>query len=110
MLKEELVVRRARKKTNPALKYISEKVITSQTLPLIFVISIIGIMFVLIRMKGVEQDYKYNEIAKRIKVQKIQNKELKAKRARELSVKRLKSYAKKFKLNEPDEKRVIIIP
>ena len=79
-------------------------------MPLIFVVSILGIMFVLIRMKGVEQDYKYNELAKRLKVQKIQNKELKAKLARELSVKKLKAYAKKFKLNEPDEKRVIIIP
>jgi|TARA_Y100000748_G_C15474188_1_gene480057 hypothetical protein len=61
-------------------------------------------------MKGIEQDYQYNDIAKRIKVQKIQNKELKAKRARELSVKRLKAYAKKYNLNEPDEKRIIIIP
>lgn len=84
--------------------------ITSQTLPLIFVVSILGIMFVLIRMKGIEQDYKYNEIAKRINVQVIQNKELKAKKARELSVKQLKAYANKFELNEPDEKRIIIIP
>ena len=104
------MVRRTRKKQNPFLKYISDKVFTSQTLPLIFVVSILGIMFVLIRMKGIEQDYKYNEIAKRINVQKIQNKELKAKRARELSVKKLKAYAKKYDLNEPDEKRVIIIP
>ena len=61
-------------------------------------------------MKGIEQDYKYNEIAKRINIQKIQNKELKAKRARELSVKKLKSYAVKFNLEEPSEKKVIIIP
>ncbi len=81
-----------------------------QTLPLIFVVSILGIMFVLIRMKGIEQDYKFNEIAKRIRVQQTQNKELKAKKARELSVKKLKAYARKFKLNEPDEKRIIIIP
>lgn len=104
------MVRRARKKQNIIVKFISDRVITSQTLPLIFVVSILGVMFVLIRMKGIEQDYKYNEIAKRIKVQKIQNKELKAKRARELSVKKLKAYAKKFKLSEPDEKRIIIVP
>lgn len=101
---------RTRKKQNPFFKYISDKIFTSQTLPLIFVVSILGIMFVLIRMKGIEQDYKYNEIAKRISVQKIQNKELKANRARELSVKKLKAYAKDYNLNEPDEKRVIIIP
>ncbi len=102
--------RSTRKKQNPFLKYLSDKVFTSQTLPLIFVVSILGIMFVLIRMKGIEQDYQYNDIAKRIKVQKIQNKELKAKLARELSVKKLKGYAKKYNLSEPDEKRVIIIP
>lgn len=61
-------------------------------------------------MKGVEQDYKYNELAKRVGIQQIQNKELKAKRARQLSVKKLRAYAKKFELNEPDEKRIIIIP
>lgn len=105
------MVRKVRKKKqNTILKFLSDKVVTTQTLPLIFVVSILGIMFVLIRMKGIEQDYKYTEIAKRIKVQKIQNKELKAKKARELSIKKLKAYAKKFKLNEPDEKRIIIIP
>jgi len=61
-------------------------------------------------MKGIEQDYQYNDLAKRIKIQQIQNKELKATRARELSVKKLKAFSKKFNLNEPDEKRIIIIP
>lgn len=79
-------------------------------MPILFAFTAIGIMFVLIRMKGVEQDYKYNEVAKRINIQKIQNKELKAKRARELSVKKLKSYATKFSLEEPDEKHIIVIP
>lgn len=104
------MTRRVRKKQNTIIKFISDRLITSQTLPLIFVVSILGIMFVLIRMKGIEQDYKYNEIAKRINVQVLQNKELKAKKARELSVKQLKAYANKFELNEPDEKRIIIIP
>ena len=104
------MVRRTRKKKNTVAKFLSDRVFTSQTLPLILAVSVIGIMFVLIRMKGIEQDYQYTDIAKRIKVQQIQNKELKAKRAQELSVKQLKAYAKKFKLEEPDEKRIIIIP
>ena len=104
------MVRRAKKKQNIILKFISDRIITSQSLPLIFVVSILGVMFVLIRMKRIEQDYKYNELAKRIKVQKIQNKELKAQKAKELSIKNLKAYAKKFELSEPDEKRIIIIP
>jgi len=102
--------KRSRRKTNPFLNYLSDKIFTSQTLPLIFVVSIIGIMFVLIRMKGIEQDYAYNEIAQRIKIQKVKNKELKAERAKELSVKNLKAYADKFSLTEPDEKRIILIP
>ncbi len=101
---------RSRKKANPFFHYLSEKIFTSQTLPLIFVVSIIGIMYVLIRMKGIEQDYEYNEIAKRMKIQKVKNKELKAQRARELSVKKLKAYAKQYDLVEPDEKRIILIP
>ena len=104
------MVRRARKKQDPFVKKIKESLVNSQTLPLIFVVSIIGIMFVLIRMKGIEQDYKFNDIQKRVSIQQVQNKELKAKRARQLSMKKLKAYAKKFKLSEPDEKRIIIIP
>ncbi len=110
MLKEELVVRRTRKKQNPFLKSIANKLLTSNTLPLIFVVAVLGIMFVLIRMKGIEQDYKYTDLGKRLGIQKIKNKELKAQRARELSVKKLKAYSKKFNLNEPDEKHIIIIP
>jgi len=104
------MVRRARKKQNIIVRYFSDKVFTANTLPLLFVVSVLGIMFVLIRMKGVEQDYKFNELAKRINVQKVKNKELKANRARELSVKKLRAYAKRFDLNEPDEKHIIIIP
>lgn len=79
-------------------------------MPAFFAFTIIGALYVLTRMKGIEQDYKYNDIAKRIDIQKIQNKELKAKKARELSVKNLKAYAKKFKLQEPDEKHIIVVP
>lgn len=79
-------------------------------MPVFFVFTIIGALYVFTRMKGIEQDYKYNDLAKRIDVQKIQNKELKAKKARELSVKNLKAYAKKYNLQEPDEKRIIVVP
>ena len=79
-------------------------------MPLIFAITIIGILFVLVRMKGIEQDYKLNEIQKVVDIHLIKNKELKALKARELSVKKLRAYAKKFNLTEPDDKRIIIIP
>lgn len=82
----------------------------SQIFPLLLSFSILGILFVLIRMKGVEQDYKFNEIVKSIKSETNDNKSLKAAKARLLSVKKLKSFATKHNLKEPDEKHIIIIP
>lgn len=104
--------RRAKKsRSNGLLKnFINKYILTSQTMPLIFVLSTIGILFVLIRMKGIEQDYKFNELTKQVKIEKVENKELKAQRARMLSIKKLKAYSKKFNLKEPNEKHIIIIP
>lgn len=84
--------------------------IHSQIFPMLVCFSILGILFVLIRMKGIEQDYKFNEIVKSIKVESNENKALKAAKARLLSVKKLKSFAKKHNLKEPDEKHIILIP
>lgn len=95
---------------NEIKTFFSKYVFTSQTLPFVFVFSVLGILFVLIRMKGIEQDYKFNELAKSLKVKKIENKELKADRARLLSVKKLKGFASKYNLEEPDEKHIIVIP
>lgn len=61
-------------------------------------------------MKGIEQDYKFNDIADKIKIQRNENKKLKAEKARMLSVKKLQNFAKKHNLKEPDEKHIIIIP
>lgn len=103
------MVRRKRAQNSITFK-IKNFLLNSKAMPLVFAFSVIGIMFVLIRMKGVEQDYSYNELEKRVKIQQLQNKELKAKRARHLSMKKLRALADKFELNEPDEKRIIIIP
>lgn len=79
-------------------------------MPLVLSFAVLGILFVLIRMKGVEQDYRFNTVLKKIQTVEDENKELKAKKASILSVKRLRSFAKKYKLKEPDEKHIIIIP
>lgn len=105
------MARRKPKKSDNEIKlFFNKYIFTSQTLPFIALFSVLGIFFVLTRMKGIEQDYEYNEIAKQIKVEKIQNKELKAQRAKLMSVKKLKGFAKRFDLKEPDEKHVIVIP
>lgn len=104
------MVRRASKKKNTLIQKSKEFIVNSKTLPFIFMFSVIGILFVVIRMKGIEQDYKLNEIQRLVRIHKIKNKELKAVKAKELSVKKLRAYAKKFKLSEPDEKRIIVVP
>ena len=90
--------------------FFNKYVLTSQTFPLICVLGTLGVMFVLFRMKGIEQDYRFSDLSKKIKIEETENKELKAERARMLSIKNLKGFAKKYKLKEPNEKRIIIIP
>ena len=51
-----------------------------------------------------------NEIAKLFKTRLQENKELKADKARLLSIKQLELFARRFDLKEPDEKHIIIIP
>ena len=101
---------RSAKKDHFLKEFLNQYILTSQTFPLICVLATLGVMFVLIRMKGLEQDYKFSDISKKIKIQETENKELKAERARMLSIKNLKGFAKKYKLKEPDEKHIIIIP
>lgn len=103
------MARRKKRSKDSFSNKIKNFLLNSKAMPLVFAFSVIGIMFVLIRMKGVEQDYAFNELEKRVKVQQLQNKELKAKRARHLSMKKLKALADKYDLSEPDEKRIIII-
>lgn len=107
-----MVRKRARKSRSKNIFqiFLNKYVFTSQTLPLVFVLSTIGILFVLIRMKGIEQDYKFNELAKKIKFERIHNKQLKANRAKLLSIKKLEILSKKYNLREPNEKHIIIIP
>lgn len=105
------MVRRNGKRAVKQNKFKSIKnFIHSNSMPLIITMTTVAILFVLIRMKGIEQDYEYNEISKIHKNEKDDNKELKAYKAKLLSVKNLKSFSNKFKLKEPKDNQVIIIP
>ena len=83
--------------------------LSSQILPLILAFFTIAILFVLFRMKGVELDYKLSDINKDIKKVSLENKELKAKKAKLLSTKRLQRLAKKYNLALPTQEQIIII-
>ena len=101
---------RRKKKENEIIVFLNQFILNAKTLPIVISFSILGVLFVLIRMKGVEQDYKLNEIVKSTKILQIENKELKAQKASVLSIKKLKGFDKENKLKEPDEKHIIIIP
>jgi cell division protein FtsL len=105
------VARRTSTKTSPNLiNKTIQKITDMDVFPFVVAFTCLGILFVLIRMKGVEQDYHAHEVSNKIKQVTIENKELKADKARLLSTKNLKRMATKYKLKEPEEKQIIIIP
>lgn len=82
----------------------------SQGMAIVISITILGLFLVLFRMKSIEQDYLYGQFLKSIEQESTDGKELKAKRARLLSVKNLRRYAEQFNLKEPRPEQIIIIP
>ena len=67
-------------------------------------------MFVAFRMKGIEQAYLLNNINISIDKAVINNKELKAQRARAMSVPKLREFAVTYGLKEPGPEQIILIP
>ncbi len=85
-------------------------VISTHGFPISLVITIVLIMFVVFRMKAVEQDYQYSSLMKKIEKHMIENRELKAKKAGLLSVKNLRKIARNHKMQEPKQRQIIVIP
>jgi len=82
---------------------------SNQVFPFVLIFFVIGISFVLFRMKGVDLDYKIADVRKDMKYVTQEGKELKAKKARLLSVRRLRSLASKYDLVRPKQKQIIVI-
>lgn len=87
-----------------------EFLFSSKFFPIISLIAFLGILLVLFRMKSVEQDYSINTIDSETKEVSYINKDLKAKKANRLSVKNLQTLAKKYNLESPKQKQIIVIP
>ena len=81
-----------------------------KALPFTLTFTILAVLFVAFRMKGIEQAYSLNNIEKDIDKAVIRNKELKAQRAREMSVPRLREFAVRYDLKEPGPEQIILIP
>ncbi|OUR92997.1 hypothetical protein A9Q84_21070 [Halobacteriovorax marinus] len=84
--------------------------LSSQGMPIMLTLSVLGILFVLFRMKGIELNYKISTMNKDIDKVALESKELKAKKARLLSVKNLRKMASKYDLKQPKQTQVIVIP
>lgn len=81
-----------------------------KALPFTLTFTTLAVLFVGFRMKGIEQAYLLNTIENDIQKVTIRNKELKAQRAREMSVPRLREFAVKYDLKEPGPEQIILIP
>lgn len=87
-----------------------KNILKSNYLPHVLVFASIAILFVLVRMKGIEQHYQFNEITRKIDEVTFQNKSLKAKKAEVLSINNIRKIAKKYGLKEPSQKQIIVVP
>ena len=76
----------------------------------IIILVCLSIGFVYSRMRGVELQYQVNQLVKEIELENQTNKKLKAQKADLMSVRNLKTIAKKYKLKEPTQKQIIVIP
>ncbi len=97
------------KKMTP-FKGLKTFIFSNQVFPFVLTFFVLGLLFVLFRMKGVELDYKITSVNKDIQRVTLDNKELKAKKARLLSVKRLRKMANKYDLKQPKQNQIIVLP
>lgn len=99
-----------RKSKSKLVAKISKFFFASSYFPFILSISVIGLLFIMFRMKSIEQDYKFHNLNKKIEQSNNDNKELKAKRAKLLSAKNLRTLAEKHNLTEPGQEQIIVVP
>ena len=90
--------------------FIKKIVFSSQGFPILLTLVVLGMLFVLFRMKEVELDYEMIAVNKNISRIQLENKELQARKAKLLSIKRLRQLAKKYDLKSPKQEQIIVIP
>jgi hypothetical protein len=92
------------------VKKIKDIVFSSQGFPIFLSFTTLATLFVLFRMKNVEMDYSISKTNREIEKVVLDNKELKAKKARMLSVDKLRKLASTHMLEQPKQDQVIVIP
>lgn len=91
-------------------KKIKEIIFSSQGFPIFLSFTTLAILFVLFRMKNVEMDYAISKTNREIEKVIMDNKELKAKKARMLSAEKLRKLASAHNLDQPKQDQIIVIP
>jgi len=89
---------------------IKEIIFSSQGFPIFLSFTTLAILFVLFRMKNVEMDYTISKTNREIEKVIMDNKELKAKKARMLSADKLRKLAMAHHLDQPTQDQIIVIP
>ena len=91
-------------------KKIKEIVFSTKGFPIFLSFTTLAILFVLFRMKNVEMDYTISKTNREIEKVVLDNKELKAKKARMLSAEKLRKLASAYNLDQPKQDQIIVIP
>lgn len=105
-----MVARKKKSTESVILGKLRSAIFSSRGFPLILTFTTLSILFVLFRMKGIEMDYQISDVNQNIEVVTIENKELKARKARLLSVNKLNELADKYNLKQPDQDQIIVVP
>ncbi len=91
-------------------KKIKEIIFSSRGFPIFLSFTALATLFVLFRMKNVEMDYSISKTNREIEKVVLDNKELKAKKARMLSAEKLRKLASTHMLEQPKQDQIIVIP
>ena len=82
----------------------------SSLVPFVLVIFILSYLLIFFRMRGIEQDYAFNKVSKKLEKQLYIKKEILAVKAHLLSASNLRKWSVKFGLKAPEKEQIILVP
>ena len=89
---------------------VKEIVFSTKGFPIFLSVVMLAVLFVVFRMKTIEFEDKISKVNVDIEKVSIENKRLKAQKAKLLSPVRLKKLARQYNLSEPGQEQIILVP